>query len=340
MELQAVKLLKFCNKAMEYDKLLYEWYIIRAMRLGKIEDVALRNIWSNEARDFTPWLAVQENLDYLGEILGLNLVEPEQEVTVGSFSADIHCKIENDNRTVIIENQIESSNHDHLGKTIVYASGVNASVIVWIVKDARPEHVSAVEWLNEHTDSDIGFFLVEIHAIRIGDSIPAPQFKIIAQPNEYMKSVKTGGDKELTRSQLGRYEFWTQMNAYIEESGVKLAIRKPNYDHWYDFKLGSSKYHLTVNLLDGEGKIRVALWISSSKDVFDKLHENKESIESIYGSDLEWDRKDLQKASWVADYISGFSFDNQSNWLELQQSVVSKILNFQKAFKPYLNALK
>jgi hypothetical protein len=309
------------------------------MKLGKIEDVALRNIWINEARDFTPWLAVQENLDYLGEILGLNLVEAEQEVSVGSFSADIHCKIENDNRTVIIENQIESSNHDHLGKTIVYASGVDASVIVWIVKNARPEHVSAVEWLNDHTDSDIGFFLVEIHAIKIGNSDPAPQFKIIAQPNEYMKSVKTGSDKELTRSQLGRYEFWTQLNTYIEESGVKLAARKPNYDHWYDFKLGSSKYHMTVNLLDGENKIRVALWISNDKEIFDGLYANKEAIESAYGANLEWDRKDLQKASWVADYITGFSYDDQTNWLELQKSIINKVLNFQKALKPYLGKL-
>lgn len=306
------------------------------MKLGKIEDVALRYIWPNEARDFTPWLAIQENLDYLGEILGLNLVEPEQEVSVGSFSADIHCKIENDNRTVIIENQIESSNHDHLGKTIVYASGVDASIIVWIVKNARPEHVSAVEWLNDHTDSDIGFFLLEIHAIKIGNSDPAPQFKIIAQPNEYMKSVKTGGDKELTRSQLGRYEFWTQMNSYIEESGVKLASRKPNYDHWYDFKLGSSKYHLTVNLLDGENKIRVALWISNDKEIFDRLYLNKEAIESAYGASLEWDRKDAQKASWIADYISDFSYDNQTNWRELQEKVIAKVLDFQKALKPHL----
>jgi len=306
------------------------------MKLGKIEEVALRHIWANEARDFTPWLAEQENLDYLGEILGLNLVEAEQEVSVGSFSADIHCKIENDNRTVIIENQIEDSNHDHLGKTIVYASGVDASVVIWIVKNARPEHVSAVEWLNEHTDSDIGFFLVEIHAIKIGESQPAPQFNIVTQPNEYMKSVKSSIDKELTRSQLGRYGFWSQMNTYMEETGIKLGIRKPSYDHWYDFKLGSSKYHLTVNLLDVEKKIRVALWISEGKDIFDKLYANKDAIELAYGSELEWDRKDLQKAAWVADYIPGFSYDNQSNWGELQAKAISKVLDFHRSLKPYL----
>lgn len=307
------------------------------MKLGKIEEVALRRIWPDEARDFTPWLAKQENLDTLGELLGLSLIEAEKEVSVGSFSADIHCKLENDNRTVIIENQIESSNHDHLGKTIVYASGVNASVVVWIVKNARTEHVSAVEWLNEHTDSDIGFFLVEIHAIKIGDSNPAPQFKIIAQPNEYMKSVKSSGDKKLTRSQLGRYEFWTQMNDFVEDHGIALNVRKPSYEHWYDFKLGSSKYHLTINLLDGESRIRIALWINEGKDIYDKLYASKDDIEASYGSVLEWDRKDLQKVAWVADYISNFSYDDQSNWRELQELLTAKLLNLKKSVQPYLN---
>lgn len=309
------------------------------MKLGKIEEVALRKIWSNEASDFTPWLAEQDNLNILSEVLGLNLIDPEQEVSVGSFSADIRCKTDDYSRTVIIENQIEDSNHDHLGKTIVYASGVDASVIIWIVKNARPEHISAVEWLNEHTDGDIGFFLVEIHAIKIGDSDPAPQFKVVTQPNEYVKSVKISGDKELSRSQIGRYEFWSQMNAYMEESGIKLSIRKPSYEHWYDFRLGSSKYNLTVNLLDNENKIRIALWIGNNKEIFDNLFKNKDTIESAYGAKLEWDRKELRAASWVADYINGFSFDNQSNWRELQERIITKVLNFQKTFKPFLDNL-
>lgn len=151
-----------------------------------------------------------------------------------------------------------------------------------------------------------------------------------------MKSVKNNEDKELTRSQLGRYDFWIQLNTYLEESKIKLATRKPNYDHWRDFKLGSSQYHLTVNLLD-RGKIRVALWISDSKEIFDKLYENKDAIEQAYGVNLEWDRKDTQKASWIADYISGFSYDDQTNWPELQEKVIAKILDLQKVLKPYLN---
>jgi len=126
----------------------------------------------------------------LSEIIGIKLIEPKCEVQVGNYQCDITCKVESDDRLVVIENQIEDSNHDHLGKSIVYASGINASIIVWIVKNARLEHISAIEWLNENTDSKIGFFLIEIEAIKIGESLPAPQFRIKAQPNDYAKSVK------------------------------------------------------------------------------------------------------------------------------------------------------
>jgi hypothetical protein len=305
------------------------------IKLGKIDEVKLREIWKNEADDFTPWLAQQENLDILGEGLGLNLIEAEKEVPVGSFYCDIKCKIENDNRIAAIENQIEDSNHDHLGKSIVYASGIGASIVIWIVKNARPEHASAIEWLNEHSDSNIGFFLLEIHAVKIGNSAPAPQFKVIAQPNEYVKSAKGNEKKELTGTQIGRYDFWSQMNKYIDANNIKLNVRKPSYDHWYNFSIGSSKYHLSVNLLDYKNKIRVELWISDNKDIYDELFENKEKIEEILGK-LEWDRKDNAKASSIADYINDFSFDNRDNWESLFKQICDKVIDFSKVLKNYL----
>ena len=306
------------------------------MKLGTIEKVSLRDIWKNEERDFTPWLTQQENIDMLSEILGISLIEPKCEVQVGSFQCDMTCKIESDERLVVIENQIEDSNHDHLGKSIVYASGIGASIIIWIVKNARLEHISAIEWLNEHTDSDIGFFLIEIEAIKIGNSLPAPQFKIMAEPNDYAKSVKANANKELTRAQLGRYNFWTKMNNYFNDNKVGLKTRKSSYEHWYDFSIGSSNYHLSINLLDSENKIRV-LW-NGNKYHYDKLHEYKAEIDeklSVFG-ELEWDRKDEAKASWIAMYISNFSFDNAENWHELFQAIADRIKKFQEVLKKYL----
>jgi hypothetical protein len=218
----------------------------------------------------------------------------------------------------------------------VYASGINASIIIRIVRNARDEHISAIERLNEHTDGDVGFFLVEIHAIKIDESKPAPLFKIITQPNEYVKSIKASQNKELNRSKIGRYEFWSQMNEYINTSNLKLRTRKPNYDHWYNFSLGSSQYHLTVNLLDRENKIRIALWIINDKAIYEKLFANKDKLENMLG-ELEWDKKEEAKASQIADYINGFSFDITDNRQELFKLITKKIMEFQKAFKPFLS---
>lgn len=304
--------------------------------LGRIEEVPLREIWPNEAYDFTPWLAEEENLSLLGEMLGLSFAEPEMEVGVGAFNSDIRCKTSPDNRVVVIENQIEGSNHDHLGKAIVYASGHNASIIIWIVKQARTEHASAIEWLNEHSDSDIGFFLIEVHAIKIGDSQPAPQFRVIQEPNDYMKATKANGDKELTRSHVGRYDFWTQLNEYILKNKYKLRTRKPGYDHWQNFKLGSSKYHLSVNLLDRMHQIRVMLWISDDKEIFDRLFEHRDEIESKLDFKLTWERKGDSKAASVDPYINNFSFDNHSNYAELDDEICRRLLAMEEAFKPFL----
>jgi len=310
------------------------------MELGTIQEVPLRKVWENEERDFTPWLAKQENLDMLGEEIGISLVEPKCEVRVGRFECDLTCKVESDERRVVIENQLEDSNHDHLGKTIVYASGIGASIIIWIVKTARLEHRSAVKWLNEHTDSDMGFFLIEIETIKIGNSSPAPRFKVIVEPDNYEKSVKASTNKELTRSQLGRYDFWTKMNDYFKDNAVQLRTRNPSYDHWYDFAQGSSVYHLSVNLLDWENKIRV-LWYGyrDEKRNFDKLFAHKDEIEeklSEFG-ELEWDRKDDKaKSSWVANYIPNFSFDNSENWNELFEEIAKRVKKFSTVLKSYL----
>lgn len=310
------------------------------MKLGTIEKVPLRDIWKNEERDFTPWLAKQENIDMLSEILGISLSEPKLEVQVGNFQCDMTCKIKEDERLVVIENQIEDSNHDHLGKSIVYASGISASIIIWIVKNARLEHISAIEWLNENTDHNIGFFLIEIEAIKIGDSLPAPQFKIKAQPNNFAKSMKGNTNKELTRAKQGRYNFWTKMNEYFEDNKIGLKTRKPSYDHWYDFTIGNSNYHLSINLLDSENKIRI-LWYGyhPEKYHYDKLYEHKPEIDeslSDFG-ELEWDRKtDGAKASWIATYIPNFSFDNTENWNELFQTIAKRIKRFQEVLKKYL----
>ena len=149
------------------------------MEFGSLEEVEVRHLWKHEQYDFSNWLARPESIERLNDVLGLTLTDVKKEVFVGAYRCDLVAKDETTGTKVIIENQLEASNHDHLGKIITYASGLDAKVIVWIVTQAREEHRSAIEWLNNNTGNDIGFFLIELHAYRIGDSLPAPKFEII-----------------------------------------------------------------------------------------------------------------------------------------------------------------
>lgn len=160
------------------------------MTLGTLKEVEnLREVWANEVHDFTPWLS--DNIGRLGEALGIDITVEETESSVGDFNVDIYARDADTDRRIIIENQLEDTDHDHLGKLITYASGKDAAIVVWVVKRARDEHRAAIEWLNSHTDEDIGFFLCEIKLYQIGDSDIAPHFNVIERPNNWAKEMRT-----------------------------------------------------------------------------------------------------------------------------------------------------
>ena len=181
------------------------------MQLGRLKELDLREVWGHEQYDFSQWLASPENIVELGNVLNLSLVDVETEKFVGAYRCDILCRDEITGKVVLIENQLEQTNHDHLGKIITYASGLDASVVVWIVSGAREEHASAIQWLNSHTTDDVSFFLIEVHAYTIGNSVPAPMFKIIEQPNDFVKQVKAlSKGQDLNETERKRLEFWNQ----------------------------------------------------------------------------------------------------------------------------------
>lgn len=166
------------------------------VNLGRLVEIQnIRETWPDEARDFTPWLAQSENMEILSETIGIDLSVQDTEVYVGDFRADILAYETDTNRKVIIENQLEDTNHDHLGKLITYAAGSGADYIIWIVKRVRDEHRAAIEWLNNHTDESIGFFLCEIKLFQIGESLKAPKFEVIEKPNNWVK--RSTGNREV-----------------------------------------------------------------------------------------------------------------------------------------------
>lgn len=307
------------------------------VKLGKITEVDVREIWKHEQYDFSKWLASEENISDLGNTLNLALTDIQTEQFVGGYRCDIICKDELTGKNVLIENQLEQTNHDHLGKIITYASGLNASVVVWIVSEAREEHASAIEWLNKHTDDDVAFFLIEIHAYKIGDSDPAPMFKIIEQPNDFARSIKSIANKgELSEAQIKRQEFWTQFNDVIDQRGKPFNKRKATTDHWYNVAVGSSQCYIAIDLVNKEHKIRVSLWVPDNKELFDSFAEHKDAIEEAIGKPLVWDRAEGKKASAISTTIPGLYFNKQDNYPELMDKTIDLAIAFRAAFKPYI----
>jgi len=306
--------------------------------LGKLIEVPIRDIWKHEQYDFSDWLAQDENLNLIGDILGLTLTDAEKEKFVGSKRCDIVCKDEISGKVVLIENQLEPTNHDHLGKIITYASSLEASVIVWIVGKAREEYRSAIEWLNEHIDSTISFFLIELHAVKIGDSLPAPRFEVIEQPNNFNVQVKQQQDKSSKDNERkgNRYEFWTQFNDVLEKRGLPFNKRKATTDHWYDFAIGSSICHLALDLVNKNGFIRVNVWIPDSKEQFKAFYDHKAEIEAKISQELHWDGLEGKKASRIFTTIDGLNFKKQDNYQKLMDKAIDLLIEFRNAFKPYL----
>ena len=312
------------------------------MCIGKLESVDVRKLWVHEQYDFSAWLAKEANLSILGETLGISFTDVETEKFVGSYQCDIVAKDDNDkDKIVIIENQLERSDHDHLGKIITYASGLDASTIIWIVTNARTEHKSAIEWLNNNTISKINFFLIELKAYRIGDSLPAPKFEIAEMPNDFVKNANTkSGDKILNRSKAARYDFWTRLIEYSSNSVESilsiLKNRKANTDDWMSVSIGTSKAHLEIKLSDKDHCIRIVLYISDNKELYYLLENMKEDIEKDAEHPLIWRNFDSLKKSEIIFEIPGLNFDDDSNYDDLMRDTLENIVRLKDIYIKYL----
>jgi hypothetical protein len=218
------------------------------INLSKLEEISdLRKVWPHEAQDFTPWLASEDNIGSLSDAIGIDIAIDEEESPVGDFNVDIFAREIDTGRKIIIENQLESTNHDHLGKLITYASGKSAEIIVWLVKHAREEHRAAIEWLNNHTDDKVAFFLCEIKLYKIGNSSPAVKFEVVERPNDWAKDVKKADTTSVVQQR--RYDYWVAFQDYAfrdSRFAKEFNRRKPALDHWMSFSIGSSSCHMAL----------------------------------------------------------------------------------------------
>jgi len=284
------------------------------MKLGKLKKVDLREFWKHEALDFTRWLAEPENLSELGNEIGLDIELIQIEAGIGRFSADIVAQEETTGRKIVIENQLETTDHSHLGQILTYAAGIEAEYMVWIVKDVRDEHKQTVEWLNEHTVEKLNFFLIRIELWQIGNSEEtAPKFVIVSRPNNWTKSVRASihPQSELSDTKLLQLEFWQQLKDVAAISKPPLQLRTPQAQHWYDIAIGRSDCHVSFNMLATKNQVSCELYIPNSKPLFFALYSNKNAIEDALGiNDLSWLELPEKKASRIRTFHQ-FDFGNQ-----------------------------
>ena len=307
--------------------------------VASVSRVDLRDVWPNEASAFTPWLA--ENVQALGAALGMDLELVEVEAPVGSFAVDVLAKEANTNRTVVIENQLEMTNHDHLGKVLTYAAGYNADVLVWVASEIREEHRQALDWLNQRTGPETEVYGVVVELLRIDDSRPAFHFDVVARPNQWRKS-KVGAGRGVSERNQAYRAFFQRLVDRLRDKQDFTTSRTASAQSWMDFSMGfRGGVRYSASFAQG-GRARTEIYIDvgdleENKRLFDGLHDRKQDVESAIGESLSWERLDEKRASRIAVYRSG-RIDSQPNDLrEIEDWMVDRLLKFTSAVLPLIH---
>src|SRR3989338_3443507 len=306
--------------------------------LGRLEQVDLRNIWSSESEQFTPWLAQEENLKLLGNAIGIELELEAQEKNVGPFRADILCKDTATDHWVLIENQLEKTDHIHLGQLLTYASGLKAVTIVWIAKKFTEEHRAALDWLNEITDDHFNFFGLEIELWRIGGSPVAPKFNIVSKPNDWSKTVSDAAKRiesgELSETKQLQQEYWAELKNHLSETKSKLRSQKPLPQHWTNFAIGRSYFHLAAVQNTREKRIGVLLVLTgiNAKAHFKLLEADKAQIEQVAHAIFEWRELPGKKESHIAMQLEGADPTNRTDWPRQHKWLKDTLDLYQQVF--------
>lgn len=313
------------------------------MDLGRLVQLnSLREIWPNESGDFTPWLAREENLALLGETIGLELKFETRECGVGPFRADILCKDVTSDNYVLIENQLEKTDHTHLGQLITYAAGLDAVTIVWIADRFLEEHRSALNWLNRNTSEGINFFGIVIEVWKIGDSKPAPRFHIVCQPDEWAKAVKRSAEKhdasELSDYAQRQFTYWSRFNENMQNCSIRFTLDSPQPRSYSRLACGFGIAYFSANV-DKDG-VPSATLMTRDNELFQFLESKRVEIEQSFGGSLNWDYRDSRKQNYV--WISGPSFDWNSpdSWTASQEWLKANLIRMHTAVHSQIQAYR
>ena len=306
-----------------------------------LSPVNIRDVWPDEAADFTPWLG--DNLHLLGQALGLDLELVETEAPTGAFSLDVLATDTGRRCTVIIENQLDRSDHDHLGKVLIYASGHNADVAVWISGEMRDEHRQAIDWLNQRTGADTEFYGVEVRAVRIDGSRPACLFDVVARPNETRKAVVDRGRPEQTEDRERNRLFWEGVLDQLRDvhgltnrrdvstgiwQGVPSEIPWIHYNTWFDAG-GKAYVQFSLEFYDKD----------VNKLLFDRMEVEKREIEARFGQPLDWERLNQLKSSRLSLSRPATLDDSEEALNATREWMVDSVVRFSQKVMPLVKTL-
>ncbi|WP_418280073.1 DUF4268 domain-containing protein [Halorubrum sp. DTA98] len=303
----------------------------------QLESQDVRDYWQHEAHQFTPWLADEirsEEASHLEDVLGLDLEVIETERNVGKYSVDVLAEVVDDGRQIIIENQLETSDHDHLGKCIAYAAGVDADIIVWISPQFNAEHQDAFEWLNRNSRSTVNLFAIRLEVWRIGDSQPAIRLNPVEEPSEWKTKAQRSGGELSDRRQL-QEEFWTAFRDVIEESSTHLRTRKPRPRHYYSNPIGRTGFHIYFGFDDDPAEIHISLTIDDDEEAFWELKSQEDEIGQALGTEVRWDEPEETRTGNMRSHIwiaRDGRLDNQDEWDEYFDWMLEQGDQFHEVF--------
>jgi len=315
-------------------------------RLDRLKKISLKEIWDNEAQDFTPWLAEEKNLELLSETIRTPLELEAQEKDVGPFRADILCKNTEDDSWILIENQIDKTDHKHLGQLLTYASGLQAVTIVWISAKFTEEHRAALDWLNKITDDDFRFFGLEIELWTIGDSPAAPKFNIVSKPNNWSKTIsqaaKNISEGIESETKAMQYRYWQGLIDYLENNGSKLRTQDPRPRHWQTFAVGRSHFYIDATVNTRDSRLGIGLKIADknhAKNFYNLLVLDKEEIEAEMQEKLEWRELPDNTKSEIILFKNNVNLSDKKDWNTQYGWFKTNIEKFDKVFRKRIKKL-
>ena len=313
--------------------------------LKQLTPVDISKVWETEPQHFTPWLAREENLKTLGEALGIELELEAQEVNIGDFRADILCKNTEDDSWMIIENQLDPTDHKHVGQLLTYAAGLDASTVIWIAKTFRSEHSAMLDWQNRITDERYRFFGIEMKIWQIEDSARAAQFDVVSSPNNWTRGVsrdtQRAANQELSDKRQWRMRYWTGLGKYMVDNGSSVNCPAPTTRNYLQFSIGRTTFTLQAWVASTNREIGIRLYMAGdfSKAHYYLLKEQQEEIHNEFGETLEWHELPENERSRISLSKADTDPLDENNWPQQYKWFTAKLERFDHVFRPRIRSL-